>query len=177
MANWKMRLFDLYFNYTPSDLSPLHFLSKMNLESKHTLTFPTGPASPMVKKCNFVTVLSSSPAVCSVLCELFSGFRSQGRTSGGRWTLRAASASCAPNGSSTTKPLVCSHERGIVHTIGMERLITSLEHWKHNSSQNKTRLLPQKEGRAQQGTEIKISISLTPLTPGRLLPALWAPCR
>lgn len=45
MANWKMRLFDLYFNYTLSDLFPLHFLSNMNLESKHTLTLPISPAS------------------------------------------------------------------------------------------------------------------------------------
>lgn len=54
MANWKMRLFDLYFNYTSSDLSPLHFLSNMNLESKHTLTFPTGPDSLMAKKIQFL---------------------------------------------------------------------------------------------------------------------------
>lgn len=58
MANWKMRLFDLYFNYTPSDLSPLHFLSNMNSESKHTLTFPISPASWMAKKkFNFFTFL------------------------------------------------------------------------------------------------------------------------
>lgn len=58
MANWKMRLFDLYFNYTPSDLSPLHFLSNMNLESKHTLIFPISPASRMAtKKVVFFTFL------------------------------------------------------------------------------------------------------------------------
>ena len=58
MANWKMRLFDLYFNYTPSDLSPLHFLSNMNLESKYTLTFPISPTSWMAKKkSNFFTFL------------------------------------------------------------------------------------------------------------------------
>lgn len=45
-----MWLFDLYFNYTPSDLSPLHFLSNMILESKHILTFSISPASQMDKE-------------------------------------------------------------------------------------------------------------------------------
>lgn len=68
MANWKMRLFDLYFNYTPSDLSPLHFLSNMNLESKHTLTFPISPASRMAKKKKFISLhFSDSPVICGGL--------------------------------------------------------------------------------------------------------------
>lgn len=67
MANWKMRLFDLYFNYTPSDLSPLHFLSNMNLESKHTLIFPISPASRMATKKLFSLHFSDSPVICGGL--------------------------------------------------------------------------------------------------------------
>lgn len=52
MANWKMWLFDLYFNYTPSDLSPLHSLSRMNLESKPTLIFTVSLDSQKAKKKN-----------------------------------------------------------------------------------------------------------------------------
>lgn len=67
MANWKMQLFDLYFNYTPSDLSPLHFLSSMNLESKYTLTFPVSPVSRIAKK-NFISLhFSDSPVICGGL--------------------------------------------------------------------------------------------------------------
>lgn len=71
----------------------------------------------------------------------------------------------------------CSYGLGIAHVMGMERMTTLPEHWKQNLSQNKSQLLPQREGRAQEVTKIKISISLTPFTPSRLLPALQAPCR
>lgn len=63
-----MWLFDLYFNYTPSDLSPLHFLSNMILESKYILTFSISPASQMDKE-NLISLC------CSVLPVFGGGLR------------------------------------------------------------------------------------------------------
>lgn len=66
-----MWLFDLYFNYTPSDLSPLHFLSNMILESKHILTFFISPASQMDKENLFLKCFSDLPVFRGGLKKMF----------------------------------------------------------------------------------------------------------
>lgn len=71
MANWKMWLFDLYFNYTPSDLSPLHFLSNTILESKHILTFSISPASQMDKENLISLCFSDLPVLSGGLKKMF----------------------------------------------------------------------------------------------------------
>lgn len=182
-----MRLFDLYFNYTPSDLSPLHFLSNMNLESKYTLTFPISPVSRIAKKIfHFFTFLWFT-------CDLWrfkeNSFPPSWRAREGLPMTGETARLCnhpwstaAPWHPAFSLSLQLSWKGSYFMShfvlqalVLSNRLIVLLECWKYNFKNLNKTLLPQQEGKMLQAPEIGIFVILTLLSSWQVAACLVGP--